>query len=94
MMFLSPNQLELIRAVEKKPLDLLRCNVLTVSALAARGLAEIWIPPGKHAVVRLTTLGKAFAKRLDAVLAAPTFHTVRQAATIQKKVEKKWFSPS
>lgn len=94
MKFLSHNQLDLIAAAEEKPLDLLRCNVLTVSALAARGLAEISVPPGKHAVVRLTVLGKAFAKRLNAFLAAPAFRDVRQTATIQKKAEKKWSSSS
>ena len=65
-MFLSDPQISLLESVSSKPLDILDCNVRTVSALNARGLIAVLYAskPGTITRVAVTTAGLALTPLL------------------------------
>jgi|WetSurSiteA1Bulk_404760.scaffolds.fasta_scaffold18833_3 hypothetical protein len=90
-MFLTEPQLSLLEQASQKPVDLLYTNILTVSALSARGLATIDYAKTVREIttVSVTQAGKAIARDAHAFRTLPKYQDILARSRRVKKVQKK-----
>lgn len=95
-MFLSPAQIKLIDrlAHEEQRLDILDCNVNTVSALSVRGITQVNYAgkAGDITNVTLTDTGFAIADHLSFYVDPPKYYDVVHKNSKAKQKHKKWVS--
>lgn len=89
-MFLSTNQLDLIERAYIAPVDILEVNVRTISALSARGLAEVIYArkAGDISRVLLTPAGRMIGLDIERFRLLPSFREIMKDLVPHKKLMK------
>lgn len=94
-MFLSNAQLYLIAELNASTtLDILDCNVSTVSALSVRGITEVNYASKTNEIttVKLTDVGERIANHISWYADPPKYYDVVYKTSKVKQRRKKWVS--
>ena len=92
-MFLSDAQLYLISELNvNNALDIMHCNINTVSALNVRGITmtEYATKVGEVTTVKLTDVGERIASHIGWYADPPKFADIRYKTSKIKQKHKKW----